>query len=94
MKYHVYLKLGTSRPAWALALSAGLACVFFMILGATHETAVLYSAPMVVLCLAWFCMLTLEEDSIVQQPELIVRRQLPFVIACLVTFALILYLML
>lgn len=76
------------------SLSAGLACVFFIILGATHETAVLYSAPMVVLSLAWFYRLTLEEDSIVQQPELIVRQRLPFVIACLATFALILYLML
>ncbi len=33
MKYHVYLKLGTSRPAWALALSAGLACALLLACG-------------------------------------------------------------
>ena len=82
---------GTLRGMFVF--SAALACFFFVILAFTRDSGVLYSAPMVVLCLAWFYRLTLEQDSIVQQPELIVRRRLPFVIACLATFALMLFLM-
>jgi 4-hydroxybenzoate polyprenyltransferase len=74
--------------------SAALSCVFFIILALTRDSGVLYSAPMVALCLAWFYRLTLEKDSIVQQPELIVKQRLPFIIACLATFALMLFLML
>jgi 4-hydroxybenzoate polyprenyltransferase len=72
--------------------SAALAGIFFVLLAILREPYVLYSAPMVLICLIWFYKLTLQHDSIVQQPEMIVRRQLPFVIMCLLTFGLILML--
>jgi 4-hydroxybenzoate polyprenyltransferase len=72
--------------------SAALAGFFFLLLAFMQKPYLLYSAPLVLICLAWFYRLTLQDDSIVQQPELIVRRQLLFVIACLVTFGLMLWL--
>lgn len=70
-----------------------LTIVFFLILCLMHKPTVLYATPLIVVCFVWFSILTSQEDSIIQQPETIVRKPL-FVCACLTTFGVILYLML
>lgn len=74
--------------------SAAMAAVLFIIMAVTGMPRALYSAPLVVVCLVWFYRLTLQDDSVVQQPEMIVRHRIPFVVTCLLTFGVILYLML
>jgi len=77
----------------AVFVSCGVLTVsLFVFLSYMYRPYALYSIPLVVLCFAWFTRLTFQKNSVVQRPETVAQKPL-FACTCVVTLAIVLYLL-